>query len=118
MIDLSAIGSMQSIPVKGGTAVTEKSLTGTLTGSLGAKTQKANGTLFDAFLNSAISNINSTNSLLSDAEDEEIKFALGEVENSHDLTIALQKASTALQYTVAVKNKLIEAYKEIMQIQI
>lgn len=118
MVDLSAIAAMQPIKVNGGTAVAKNALTGTLTGTLGTKTQEANGTLFDSFLNTAISNINSTNSLLSDAEDEEIKFAMGEVENTHDLTIALQKASTALQYTVAVKNKLIEAYKEIMQIQI
>ncbi|MDD6011031.1 MAG: flagellar hook-basal body complex protein FliE, partial [Lachnospiraceae bacterium] len=36
----------------------------------------------------------------------------------HDLTIALQKASTALQYTVAVRDKLLEAYKEIMNINL
>ena len=89
-----------------------------LTGSLTEKEDVAEGTLFDAFLNSAINNIKTTNSYLSDAEDEEIKFMLGETENTHDLTIALQKASTALQYTVAIRDKLIEAYKEIMQIQI
>ena len=55
---------------------------------------------------------------MSDAENEELKWALGESENTHDLTIALQKASTALQYTVAVRDKFLEAYKEIMQIQI
>ena len=48
----------------------------------------------------------------------EIKFALGETENAHDLTIALQKASAALQYTVAVRDKLLDAYKELMQMQI
>ena len=69
-------------------------------------------------MNTAIDNIKTTNSYLSDAEDEEIKFALGETDNTHDLTIALQKASTALQYTVAIRDKLLEAYKEIMQIQI
>ena len=68
--------------------------------------------------NTAIDSIKTTNSYLSDAENEEIRFALGEVDNSHDLSIALQKASTALQYTVAVKNKFLEAYKEIMQMQI
>ena len=82
------------------------------------KDKKADGTLFDTFLNTAIDNIKTTNSYLSDAEDEEIKFALGETDNTHDLTIALQKASTALQYTVAIRDKLLEAYKEIMQIQI
>lgn len=90
----------------------------TLTGSLAKKADTANGTLFDSLLNTAIDNIKTTNSYLSDAEDEEIKFALGETENTHDLTIALQKASTALQYTVAVRDRLLEAYKELMQMQI
>ena len=52
------------------------------------------------------------------AENEQIKWALGESENTHDLSIALGKASTALSYTVAVRDKFLEAYKEIMQIQI
>ena len=89
-----------------------------LTGSLTEKQDKADGTLFDAFLNTAINNIKTTNKYLSDAENEEIKFALGETENTHDLTIALQKASTALQYTVAVRDKILEAYRELMQMQI
>ncbi len=89
-----------------------------ITGSLIPETEKAEGTVFESFLNSAIDNIKTTNSYLSDAENEEIRFALGETENTHDLTIALQKASTALQYTVAVRDKLLEAYKEIMNMQI
>ena len=80
--------------------------------------KETTGTMFDAFLNTAIDNIRTTNSYLSDAEDEEIKFALGETENTHDLMIALQKASTALQYTVAIRDNLMDAYKEIMQMQI
>ena len=75
-------------------------------------------TSFNNFLSTAIDNINTTNSYLSDAEDEEIRWALGESESTHELSIALQKASTALQYTVAIRDKLLEAYKEIMQMQI
>ncbi len=78
----------------------------------------ADGTMFDALLNTAVNNIKTTNSYLSDAENEEIKFAIGETENPHDLTIALQKASTALQYTVAIRDRVLEAYKEIMNMQI
>lgn len=89
-----------------------------LTGTLLEKKDKTEGTLFDSFLNTAIDNLKTTNSYLSDAEDEKIKFALGETENTHDLMIALQKASTALQYTVAVRDKMLEAYREIMQMQI
>lgn len=73
---------------------------------------------FDSLLSTAIDNLNTTNSYLSDAEDEEIKWALGETENTHDLSIALQKASTALQYTVAIRDKLLDAYKELIQMQI
>jgi len=73
---------------------------------------------FGSMLNAAIENISTTNAYLSDAENEELKLMLGETENPHDLTIALSKASTALQYTVAVRDKFLEAYKEIMQIQI
>ena len=74
--------------------------------------------VFAAFLNAAIDNINTTNTYLSEAENEEIKFALGETESTHDLMISLQKASTALQYTVAVRDRFVAAYKEIMQMQI
>ncbi|MBQ9928082.1 MAG: flagellar hook-basal body complex protein FliE [Lachnospiraceae bacterium] len=73
---------------------------------------------FDSILNKAIDSLNTTNAYLSDAENEELRWALGETDNTHDLTIALQKASTALQYTVAVRDKFLEAYKEIMQMQI
>ena len=69
-------------------------------------------------LDQAIENLSTTNAYLSDAENEQIKWALGESENTHDLSIALGKASTALSYTVAVRDKFLEAYKEIMQIQI
>lgn len=73
---------------------------------------------FNNLLSTAIDNINTTNNYLSDAENEEIKWALGETENTHDLSIALQKASTALQYTVAIRDKILDAYREIMQMQI
>ena len=51
-------------------------------------------------------------------ENEELKWAMGISENTHDLTIAVGKAQTALSYTVALRDKLLEAYREIMQIQI
>lgn len=80
--------------------------------------KKTEGDLFKSLLDTAIDNVKTTNNYLSNAENEQIKFALGETENTHDLTIALQKASTALQYTVAIRDKTLEAYREIMQMQI
>ena len=73
---------------------------------------------FDDLLHTAIDNLITTNNYLSDAENEEIKWALGETENTHDLSIALQKASIALQYTVAIRDKLLDAYKELIQMQV
>ena len=87
--------------------------------AVGNTTDTTQGTeAFGSLLNAAIENISTTNAYLSDAENEELKLAMGETENTHDLTIALSKASTALQYTVAIRDKFLEAYKEIMQIQI
>lgn len=79
--------------------------------------QKSTGEFADLF-DKAIENLNLTNSYLSDAENEKLRWALGETENTHELSIALQKASTALQYTVTVRDKFLEAYREIMQMQI
>ncbi len=90
----------------------------TLTGALTKEDNKVEGTMFDAFLNSAIDNLKTTNSYLSESENEKIRFALGETENAHDLAIAMQKASDALQYTVAFRDKLLEAYNQLMQMQI
>lgn len=82
----------------------------------GVKPKEDTTTAFSTFFDAALNNLGETNSYLSDAENEELKFAMGLTDNTHDLTIALQKASTALQYTVAVRDKLLDAYKEIMQI--
>ena len=73
---------------------------------------------FAGLFDKAVENLSKTNAYLSDAENEELKWALGETDNTHELTIALQKASTSLQYTVAIRDKVLEAYKEIMQMQI
>ena len=73
---------------------------------------------FGGFLQNAVNQINETNSYLQDQEDEEIKLALGLTDNTHDLAIAQAKAQMSLSYTVALRDRFIEAYKEIMQMQI
>lgn len=73
---------------------------------------------FETVFQSALGMVEETNDLHNDAESAMIQFALGKSENTHDLLIAQSKANVALQYTVAVKDKLQEAYREIMQMQI
>lgn len=72
------------------------------------------GSIFDSMINS----LNETNTLHNKAEEAEIQFALGESENTHDLLVAQTKATVALQYTVAVRDKLLDSYRELMQMQI
>lgn len=44
-------------------------------------------------------------------------LAAGEVNDLHQVTIAAEKANIYLQLTLAVRNKVIEAYQEIMRMQ-
>ncbi|MCR5486765.1 MAG: flagellar hook-basal body complex protein FliE [Lachnospiraceae bacterium] len=75
-------------------------------------------TKFGTFLDAALNQINETNGYLQDQENEEIKYALGLTDNTHDLAIAQSKAQTSLSYTVALRDRFLESYREIMQMQI
>lgn len=89
--------------------------TSTIKNPIGTQEEKGG---FESLLDTAIQNFNLTNAYQSDKEDMELKWAMGEVDNPHDLTIALSKASQALSYTTAIRDRLLEAYREIMQMQI
>lgn len=73
---------------------------------------------FGAILDSAINMVDETNAAQNTAQDEEIKFALGQSNNTHDLMIAEQKAAIALQFTVAVRDRFLQGYNTIMNMQI
>ncbi len=73
---------------------------------------------FDSIFSNALQMVNETNDYQNSAESAEIQFALGESTSTHDLLIAQEKANIALSYTVAVRDKVLDAYKEIMNMQI
>ena len=77
-----------------------------------------NQTAFDSFLSSAIDMYKETDDYQKAAEESEINFALGYSTSTHDLAIAQQKANVSLQYTVQVTKKVLEAYKELMNMQL
>ncbi len=77
-----------------------------------------NTAAFDNLFNSAIEMYKETDTLQNQAEQAEIDFSLGYATSTHDLAIAQQKANISLQYTVKVTNKVLEAYKELMNMQI
>ena len=55
---------------------------------------------------------------LTDASDSlAVKATTGDLQSIHDYTIAAAETSTATQLTVAVRNKAIDAFNEIMRMQ-
>ena len=44
-------------------------------------------------------------------------FASGETQNVHELMISLQKSGLAMSLTSAVRNKVMEAYRELTKMQ-
>lgn len=72
---------------------------------------------FDALLSSAMTMLKETNQYSNEASEAELKYAMGLTNNTHELQVAQMKANISLQYTVAVRNAVLDAYREIMQMQ-
>lgn len=70
---------------------------------------------FSSFLSSAINEVDQAEKV-SQALDKSL--AAGTVENLHDAMIAAQKAEITLSLALEVKNQVLEAYREIMRIQV
>jgi flagellar hook-basal body complex protein FliE len=62
--------------------------------------------------------IKQVNDLQSQADTLAQNLATGKADNLHDVMLALNKASLALEFTIQVRNKVIEAYQEIMRTQV
>ena len=63
-------------------------------------------------------NINKVNNLNKEADQLAEKLALGEVDNIHEVTIAAEKARTAINLTSAIQSKVVQSYEEIMRMQV
>lgn len=46
------------------------------------------------------------------------KYVTGESDNLHELMISIEEAKIALQFTIEVRNRIIEAYQEIIRMQV
>lgn len=62
--------------------------------------------------------IDKLNTLESESNKMGQMLATGEVDNIQDVMIASQKADIALNFAIEVKNKVMDAYKEIMRMQV
>jgi len=70
---------------------------------------------FSEYLKNAVKE---TNTLLLESEKLADQFAAGRTDNIHEVLIAAEKASIALQFTTQIRNKILDAYNEIMRMQI
>ncbi|MEG0894380.1 MAG: flagellar hook-basal body complex protein FliE [Oscillospiraceae bacterium] len=68
----------------------------------------------DIFTN-AVDNLKDTQQNL---DQEVIKVATGEVDDLHSVQIASEKVSLALNMVIEIRNKSLEAYNELMRINI
>ena len=73
------------------------------------------GTGFGDILKDAISTVNE----LQKQSDQEIqKLMTGESQDLHTTVIAMQKADLSFQMMMQVRNKIVQAYQEIMRMQV
>ena len=80
------------------------------------KTEKADdkGKGFGEVLKDSIKKVNA----LQIEADEAIKsFAKGESKDIHETMIAVQKADLSFQLMMQIRNKIVEAYQEVMRLQ-
>jgi flagellar hook-basal body complex protein FliE len=62
--------------------------------------------------------LDTTNNMMKQAEDVEVKIATGEVKDLAKATITIQKAEMQMKMMLEVRNKAINAYKELLKTQI
>jgi flagellar hook-basal body complex protein FliE len=65
-----------------------------------------------------LNGIEKLDGLQRNADNLAVQAATGKLENLHDYTIAATQAQVTTQVTVAVRNKAIEAFTEIMRMQV
>ncbi|AEH50864.1 flagellar hook-basal body complex protein FliE [Pseudothermotoga thermarum] len=70
---------------------------------------------FSSILKDAIEKVNQ---MQKNAEKLATDFALGRISNIHEVIIEAEKATIALRLTNEVRNKIVEAYREIMRMQL
>ncbi len=62
--------------------------------------------------------VNEVNNLQLKAGESIENFATGKVENVHEVMIAMSKAEVSFKFMMETRNKLVDAYKEIMKMQV
>ncbi|NCO66677.1 MAG: flagellar hook-basal body complex protein FliE [Candidatus Aquicultor secundus] len=87
-------------------------------GTLGApKAESPAGNALDTFSGILNNEIHQVDAVQKSADTAVEKFIAGELD-IHDVMIEVEKASVAMQLTVQLRNKVMEAYQEVMRMQV
>ncbi len=62
--------------------------------------------------------IQQVNSLQEEAGEATKQFVTGEITDLHQVMVATEKARIALELMLEIRNKMVDAYKEIMRMQV
>ncbi|MDP2872508.1 MAG: flagellar hook-basal body complex protein FliE [Bacillota bacterium] len=84
----------------------------------GAPAPAAPASAGPTFQNSLTQALRQVNELQLQAEDLAQALAAGQAQDLHQVMLAAEKANLSLQFTLQIRNKVIEAYQEIMRIQV
>src|SRR4051794_13285387 len=98
---VSGIGAASPLPI--------------LTNTPAATSDTGGGESFGNMIGNALNNVNN---LQNKSDDLAVKAATGDLTDVHDYTIAATEASLATELTVAVRNKALEAFNDIMRMPI
>jgi flagellar hook-basal body complex protein FliE len=82
---------------------------------------KGNGrpeNLVDSFKDLLNNALDKVNRIQQQADATINKFSTGEIEDIHQVMIAVEEANLALKLTIQVRNKILESYREIMRMQV
>ncbi|PIE77305.1 MAG: flagellar hook-basal body complex protein FliE [Clostridiales bacterium] len=70
---------------------------------------------FGKILNDAVTSLDQSQKI---AAQYDQKVATGEIDNLHDAMIAAQKAEITLNFALQIRKSVLEAYQELMRLQI
>ncbi len=89
-----------------------------LSGIGGAPSAGQTGEAGKPFIASLKESLQEVNELQKDADQAIEALAAGDSKNVHEAMLAVSKADLAFKMTMQVRNKIVEAYQEVMRMQI
>ncbi len=72
----------------------------------------------DSFKDVLSSYLKETNEMQNSADESLSRLVRGDTDNVHEVMLAMSKADVSFRMMVQVRNKLVEAYQEVMRMQV